>query len=115
MDVTYMLRLKPEEPRSAEELTASNCNRLALLRKRVEHLSMEIMRTDAIYGVIILKGTKAAVEKLYGIKLTYAPRQEALGTDFPESSTMIDKSWRIKGTPVVPPELSDFVAEVIIY
>lgn len=116
MDVNYMLRLKsPINAGSWEAVETMNRNIFDILRRQMDRFPMEIIRCDETYGVMMVKGLQSAVETMYGIKLTYAPHEEPMGTQFPESTTLLEKSWRIEGTPVIPPELQELVAELIIH
>ncbi len=115
MDINYMLKLKARKDMGSwEGLEISNRNDFDILRTKMHQFPMEIIRCDETYGVMMVKGTKSAVENMYSIRLIFAPRDEPMGTQFPECTTQLQKSWQIEGTLIIPQELQELVAEVII-
>lgn len=114
-DVVYVAMLKRREFTNWDELAKSYSRDFALLRERLQKFPrVEIIGQEETYGTMSLKSSQHVVEQMYGIKLTYDPRKEPLGKSFPESTTLIDRTWRVDGEVKIPAELSDIVDEVII-
>lgn len=114
-DVEYFVMLKRRNFTSWEELAKSYLSDFNVLKERLQQFPrVEIIGQEETYGTMGLKSSQQVVEQMYGIKLTYEPRKEPLGKQFPASITLIDRTWRVDGGVKIPAELSDIVDEVVI-
>ncbi len=114
-EVVYFVMLKRRSFTSWEGLAKSYSRDFIVLKERLQNFPLvEILGQEETYGTMSLKSSQHVVEQMYSIKLIYDPRKEPLGKSFPESTTLLDRTWHVEGEIKIPVELSDLVDEVVI-